>query len=40
MRNMDRFAIARDAAGVRVDLEKLYEADKDTTEWTAAVVKL
>lgn len=39
-RNMDRFAIARDAAGVRVDLEKLYEADKDTTEWTAAVVKL
>jgi nitrite reductase/ring-hydroxylating ferredoxin subunit len=39
-RNMDRFAITRDATGVRVDLEKLYEADKDTAEWTAAVVKV
>ena len=28
------------APSVRVDLDKLYEADKDTSEWTAAVVKL
>jgi len=39
-RNMDRFAIVADPAGVRVDLDKLYEADKDTAEWTAAVVKV
>ena len=39
-RNMDRFAIVRNGANVQVDLNKLYEADKDTAEWTAAVVKL
>ncbi len=39
-RNMDRFAIARDPGGVHVDLDKLYEADKDTAEWNGAVVKL
>ncbi|HEY4304901.1 MAG TPA: Rieske 2Fe-2S domain-containing protein [Gemmatimonadaceae bacterium] len=39
-RNMDRFAIVRDGNNVRVDVDKMYEADKDTAEWTAAVVKL
>jgi len=39
-RNMDRFAVARDGVNVSVDLEKLYEADKDEAEWTAALVKV
>jgi Rieske Fe-S protein len=39
-RNMDRFAIVRDGAGIRVDLDKLYEADKETAEWTAAFIKV
>jgi nitrite reductase/ring-hydroxylating ferredoxin subunit len=39
-RNMDRFAIARDGANVRVDVDKLYEADKDTAEWAAALVRV
>jgi nitrite reductase/ring-hydroxylating ferredoxin subunit len=39
-RNMDRFGVARDGANVRVNLDQLYEADKDTAEWTAAVVKV
>src|SRR3954471_23232830 len=39
-RNMDRFAIVRDGANVRVDLDQLYEADKDTSEWGSAVVKV
>ncbi len=38
-RNMDRFAISRDASGVVVDLDKLYEQDKDA-EWAAAAVRL
>ena len=33
-------AIVRDGANVRVDLDKMYEADKDTAEWTGAVVKV
>jgi Rieske Fe-S protein len=39
-RNMDRFAITRDGAGVSVDLDKLYEQDTDGALWAAAVVKL
>ena len=39
-RNMDRFAIVRDGATVKVDLDQLYEADKDTAEWAAALVKV
>jgi Rieske Fe-S protein len=39
-RNMDRFAIARDSAGVSVDLDKVYEQDTDGAAWAAAVVKL
>lgn len=39
-RNMDRFAITRDAAGVSVDLDKLYQEDTDGPQWAAAVLKL
>lgn len=39
-RNMDRFAITRDGAAVRVNLDKMYEADNETTEWNAAMVKV
>lgn len=39
-RNMDRFAIARNGSNVQVDVDKLYEADRDTAEWTAAMVKV
>jgi len=39
-RNMDRFAIQRDASGVTVDLDKLYQEDTDGPQWTAAVIHL
>jgi nitrite reductase/ring-hydroxylating ferredoxin subunit len=39
-RNMDRFAITRDAGGVSVDLDKLYQEDTDGPQWAAAVVQL
>lgn len=39
-RNMDRFAIQRDGAGVTVDLDKLYQEDTDGAEWAAAVIKV
>jgi len=39
-RAMDRFAITRNANGVAVDLDKLYEQDKDAAQWTAAVAKV
>jgi Rieske Fe-S protein len=39
-RNMDRFALSRDGAGVTVDLDKLYQEDTDNAAWTAAVVHL
>jgi len=39
-RNMDRFAISQQAGGIAVDLDKLYEEDKDTAEWNAAVVRV
>ena len=39
-RNMDRFAITRDGNTVRVNLDKMFEADNDTNEWTNAVVKI
>ncbi|MEP6491982.1 MAG: Rieske (2Fe-2S) protein [bacterium] len=39
-RNMDRFAITRDGAGVNVDLDKLYQEDTDGPQWAAAVVKI
>src|SRR4051812_3202228 len=39
-RNMDRYAITRDGAGVSVDVDTIYEADKDGAQWAAAMVKL
>ena len=39
-RAMDRFAISRDASGVIVDLDKLYEQDADGAAWAAASVAL
>lgn len=39
-RAMDRFAITRTSAGVSVDLDKLYEQDKDAAGWAAAVAKV
>jgi len=39
-RSMDRFAIVRAESNVIVDLDKLYQADTDTAQWTAATIKL
>jgi len=39
-RDMDRLAIQRDGAGVRVDVDKLYQEDTAGPQWAAAVVKL
>lgn len=39
-RAMDRFAITRDGANLVVDVDRLYEADKQQAEWSAAVVTL
>ena len=37
-RGMDRFAVKRDGDRVIVDLDKLYQQDKDTAEWKAAYI--
>jgi hypothetical protein len=37
---MSRFAIVKDGAGARVDLDKLYNAEEDETAWTTAFIKL
>ena len=39
-RNMDRFAISREGAGVAVDLDTLFQEDTDGAKWAAAMVKL
>jgi nitrite reductase/ring-hydroxylating ferredoxin subunit len=39
-RAMDRFAVTRDAGGVSVNLDKLYQEDTDNAQWAAAVIKL
>ena len=40
-RNMDRFAIRRDAGNnIVVDPETLYQSDTDPMQWKAAVIKL
>lgn len=39
-RGMDRFAIRRDGDNVVVDLDKLYQQDKDTAEWKAAFIQV
>jgi len=37
-RGMDRFAVRRDGDKVVVDLDKLYQQDKDPAEWKAALI--
>jgi Rieske Fe-S protein len=39
-RNMDRYAIRREADEVLVSLDKLYREDENREEWIAAVVQL
>lgn len=40
-RNMDRFAIRRDAANnIVVDPDTMYQSDDDAAQWKAAVIKL
>jgi len=38
-RNMDRFAIVKDGASIRVDVDKLYREDEHSEQWIAALVK-
>ena len=35
---MDRFAVKHDGGNLIVDLDKVYEQDKDGAGWKAAVV--
>jgi Rieske Fe-S protein len=39
-RGMDRLGISRSGAGVVVDVDKLYQQDRDPAGWAAAVVKV
>ena len=39
-RNMDRLPIRRDGAKVLVDVDRIFESDKDRAGWAAAAVKL
>ena len=39
-RGMDRFALRRDGDNVVVDLDKLYQQDKDAAEWKAAFIQV
>src|SRR4029077_20561391 len=39
-RGMDRFAIRRDGDKVVVDLDKLYQQDKDSADWKAALIQV
>jgi nitrite reductase/ring-hydroxylating ferredoxin subunit len=40
-RNMDRFAIRRDAANnIIVDPDTMYQSDEDAAQWKAAVIKV
>ncbi len=39
-RGMDRFAVGRAANAVVVDLERVYEQDRDAAGWANAVVKI
>jgi len=39
-RNMDRFAIRRDAQSLIIDLDKVFKSDVDAAAWAAAVVAL
>jgi hypothetical protein len=37
---MDRFAVRRDGDKVIVDLDKLYQQDKDSAEWKSAFIQV
>ena len=37
-RSMDRYAVRKDGTNIVVDLDKLYEQDKQSAEWQAAMV--
>lgn len=39
-RGMDRFAVRRDGDKVVVDLDKLYQQDKNAAEWKAAFIQV
>ena len=39
-RNMDRFAVRRDAGTIVVDVDKVFKSDQDAAGWAAAVVAL
>jgi len=39
-RNMDRFAVTKQGNNLVVDLDKVFEQDKDAAGWKAAVVTL
>jgi Rieske Fe-S protein len=39
-RGMDRFAVRREGDKVVVDLDKLYQQDKDASEWKAALIQV
>lgn len=39
-RGLDRFAVRRDGEQLMVDLDRLYQQDKDPAEWKAAFVQL
>jgi Rieske Fe-S protein len=39
-RGMDRFAVRRDGDKIVVDLDKLYQQDKDSAEWKAALIQV
>ena len=37
-RNMDRYAVTRDGSSVVVDLDQIYQSDKDAAKWQAASI--
>ncbi|MFI5179071.1 MAG: ubiquinol-cytochrome c reductase iron-sulfur subunit [Vicinamibacterales bacterium] len=39
-RNLDRFAIRREGDGIVIDLDHLFQADRDPAGWAGAVVAL
>ena len=39
-RNMDRFAIVRAGTNITVDVDKLYQEDTASAEWSSAVVRV
>jgi nitrite reductase/ring-hydroxylating ferredoxin subunit len=39
-RGMDRIAVRRDGDNVVVDLDKLYQQDKDSAEWKSAFIQV